>query len=240
MWTALLQMEWLEVKKQDKLQKISDPSKPRKIGSGRKRTCDIFPSILPLVENFIEPYTQVDDRRRKTVTIIEIDTKHGKGFTLRSLVDHLCANVEGLYEFGFSETAAHKLFYPPVAKTHASSRFHRLVGARRGTKKNNLRPITEGTHFARAERKCMDEFMSSYSQLNASGDDMNIIQVGRPAVSRYHQIKGFFPIGKGPNYTVHDFPNAKYGIKLGGFMVRGAFSVDRRAKCHEDIGLIHF
>ena len=54
-----------------------------------------------------------------------------------------------------------------------------------------------------------------------SGDDMNIIQVGRPAVSRYHQIKGFYPPGETPNFTVHDFPNSEYGIKLGGFMIMG-------------------
>ena len=85
--------------------------------------------------------------------------------------------------------------------------------------------MTEGTHFARAERKLVDEFIASWGQLNMSGDDMNIIQVGRPAVSRYHQIRGFYPTGEGPNYAVHDFPNAEYGIcKLGGFMVRGGWS----------------
>ena len=44
---------------------------------------------------------------------------------------------------------------------------------------------------------------------------MNIIQVGRPAVSRYHQINKFYAEGEGPDYAVHDFPNAAYGIKLG-------------------------
>ena len=74
--------------------------------------------------------------------------------------------------------------------------------------------------------------MASFNQLNLSGDDMNIVQVGRPAVSRYHQIKGFYPTGEGPNLAVHDFPNSKYGIKIGGFMVRGGYSISgpRRAK----------
>ena len=61
----------------------------------------------------------------------------------------------------------------------------------------------------------VEEFAESYGQLRLSCDDMNIIQVGRPAISRYHQIKGFFPVGAGPNFEVHDFPNAEYGIKLG-------------------------
>ncbi len=64
-------------------------------------------------------------------------------------------------------------------------------------------------------------------------DDMNIIQVGRPAVSRYHQIKGFFPPGETPNFAVHDFPNSEYGIKLGGFMIMGGQNLsaqNRRAQ----------
>ena len=52
---------------------------------------------------------------------------------------------------------------------------------------------------------------------------MNIIQVGRPAVSRYHQIRGFYAKGHGPNFAVHDFPSALYDIKMGGFMIRGGF-----------------
>ena len=55
---------------------------------------------------------------------------------------------------------------------------------------------------------------------------MNIFQVGCPAVSRYHQISRFYPEGEGPDYAVHDFPNAAYGIKLGGFMVRGGHNLD--------------
>ena len=64
----------------------------------------------------------------------------------------------------------------------------------------------------------------------APGDDMNIIQVDRPAVSRYHQISKFFAEGEGPDYAVHDFPNAAYGIKLGGFMVRGGHKLAEDGK----------
>ena len=49
---------------------------------------------------------------------------------------------------------------------------------------------------------------------------MNIIQVGRPAVSRYHQIHKFDPVGEGPDFAVHDFPNAQYGIKFWGIYVQ--------------------
>ena len=56
---------------------------------------------------------------------------------------------------------------------------------------------------------------------------MNIIQVGRPAVSRYHQIHKFDPVGEGPDFAVHDFPNAKYGIKFRGIYVQEALSGDK-------------
>ena len=58
-----------------------------------------------------------------------------------------------------------------------------------------------------------------HGQPCASGDDMNIIQVGRAAVSRYHQINRLFGCGAGPNHEIHDFPLPELGIKLGGFMI---------------------
>jgi len=36
--------------------------------------------------------------------------------------------------------------------------------------------------------------------------------------------------GQGPDYAVHDFPNAAYGIKLGGFMVRGGHQQAKEQK----------
>jgi hypothetical protein len=115
----------------------------------------------------------------------------------------------------------HHLFKPPMRGTRAARKYHGAVNARRATRANNFRPTTEGTHFGRAEQGLITEFVQSFRQLNLSGDDMNIIQVGRPAVSRYHQICKFYAEGEGPDYAVHDFPNAAYGIRLGGFMVRG-------------------
>ena len=47
---------------------------------------------------------------------------------------------------------------------------------------------------------------------------MNIIQVGRPAVSRYHNHRRFYMSDEGVNYDVHDFPCGELDLKLGGFM----------------------
>ena len=81
--------------------------------------------------------------------------------------------------------------------------------------------------------------MEYHAQPSFSGDDMSLIQVGRPAVSRYHQIRGFFPEGPGPNYNVHDFPYPEYNIKMGGFMVLGGRNLDKKRKSMDDIDVTY-
>ena len=97
--------------------------------------------------------------------------------------------------------------------------YHGVVNARVAHKRNNARKVTEETHKARAFQNLLKEFQMLYGQECASGDDMNIIQIGRPAVSRYHQIRRLFGTGAGPDYEIHDFPMPELGIKLGGFMI---------------------
>ena len=143
---------------------------------------------------------------------------------------YLYQNVEGLYEHGFSHRSVHRLFQPPVKGTRSASEFHAVMNARLPSKRNSNRVKGEGVHFARAEQKLLREFMEYHGQPSFSGDDMSLIQVGRPAVSRYHQIRGFFPTGEGPNYDVHDFPYPEYNIKMGGFMVLGGRNLDKKRK----------
>ena len=45
------------------------------------------------------------------------------------------------------------------------------------------------------------------------------IGVGRPAVSRYHQLKKSFIAGDDPDYRDHDFPTPGYLICMSGYMV---------------------
>jgi hypothetical protein len=70
----------------------------------------------------------------------------------------------------------------------------------------HVRALSEGTHFARAQQRLLQEWFTFHGQLCVSGDDMNIIQVGRPAVSRYNQQRRFFLNGERPEHKTHDFP----------------------------------
>ena len=50
-----------------------------------------------------------------------------------------------------------------------------------------------------------------------SCDDMNKVNVGTLAVSRYHQIGKFFSISDTPSYGDHDFPYRKSKIIPSGY-----------------------
>ncbi len=57
-------------------------------------------------------------------------------------------------------------------------------------------PLSYDTHcdWARSGMimKLLQEWTALHGQINLTGDDMNIMQVGRPAVSRYHQHRKCF------------------------------------------------
>ena len=86
-------------------------------------------------------------------------------------------------------------------------------------KRNDDNDINSLTHFGRATQKLTKEWFVYHRQPLLSGDDMNVIQVGRPAVTRYHQQKSFWMEHWGPNHKIHDFSSSEMGIKLGGFMI---------------------
>ena len=82
-------------------------------------------------------------------------------------------------------------------------------------KRNDSGATGRMVQFGRSENRKRREWHSFWQQLNGSGDDMNIIQVGRAAVSRYHQQGRWYIVGEGPNHEIHDWPSPELGIKLG-------------------------
>ena len=109
----------------------------------------------------------------------------------------------------------------------AARGYHGLINAKVAAKSNNWRKLGPAVHYGRAAQKMVKEFFSLHGQPNFSGDDMNIIQVGRSAVSRYHQTRRFFEEGLGYDQGTHDFPVSELGIKMGGFMLLGGDPITR-------------
>ena len=52
-----------------------------------------------------------------------------------------------------------------------------------------------------------------------SCNDMNKLNVGTLAVSRYHQLSRFFPLDDAPDYPDHDFPYRNAKIIPSGYML---------------------
>ena len=64
----------------------------------------------------------------------------------------------------------------------------------------------EDLHYTRAQVAYVNEMMETYGAICLSCDDKNKINVGTPAVSRYHQLSKFFLQGDAPKYYNHHFP----------------------------------
>ena len=63
----------------------------------------------------------------------------------------------------------------------------------------------------------LGNYLKKHAQIY-SCDDMNKINVGVNAVSRYHEIDRFFTTSNSPEYSDHDFPYPGYKIIVSGYM----------------------
>ena len=182
----------------------------------KPKTHELFDQIVPVATEFSKSLKWQAERQRRTTTAT---TGNGiDGFRLVDLLFHLYENIPGLYEHGFSRESVHRLFKPNRLGSRKASEHHCVIDARVSKKSNSARKMCDGTHFARSQQKLLQEWFVYHGQVLMSGDDMNIIQIGRPAVSRYHQQQRFFMAGDGPDHQTHDFPSSHLGLKLGGFM----------------------
>jgi hypothetical protein len=187
-------------------------------GSGRLQKHKQFPNLVPTLDAFCRSSGSwlADPRRRSEIA--RLGNSKTEGFRLEDALDHLLREVPGLYKAGLSRKSVQYLFQPTRKGTEEARHYHGVVKAKVAPLKNNARVTTEEVHFVRAQQKLFQEWQMLHGQPCFSGDDMNIIQVGRPAVSRYHQIRRFFAVDQGPDFDVHDWALAELGVKLGGFM----------------------
>ena len=87
-------------------------------------------------------------------------------------------------------------------------------------KRNAYREDHPGQHYLLAQVAYQREFPKMFSSECTifSCDDMNKINVGMLAVSRYHQIKRFYHKEDAPNVADHDYPVPGYLLIPSGYM----------------------
>jgi hypothetical protein len=108
------------------------PTKKRKPGSGRKRTTEVFPTLLPTLQAFVDSqssYAQ-DRRRDSTARLIAPSGGEVEGFRMADAQFNLFQNVPRLYEYGLNERTLHRLFMAPRKKTVAAGSYRGEIDAR--------------------------------------------------------------------------------------------------------------
>jgi len=188
---------------------------------------DEFPGLIEVLKNFVDGKdsegheVEAHGKRRVATSTVR--------FRAADAQDHLYRNVPGLYKAGMSLTTIRELFTAPNKSRGSSARYTGEIDVKIENFTNNKRHVTKGTHYARAHQKMLRQMFQHFAQPHFSGDDMNMIQIGRPAVSRYHQGKMYTKGGKGTNYKTHDFALSHLNLKLGGFMLLGGTASDKVA-----------
>ena len=142
------------------------------------------------------------------------------GVTLKQIREHLFDCIPGLKEKGICLDSIHRLMLPPRRKTIRSSQFKGLVNARVPAKKNDATTnVHQDLRYSQCQVTYVNELFPQFHQLRLSCDDKNKVNVGTPAVSRYHQIATFFLRGSEPNFFDHDFPYANSKIIPSGYLI---------------------
>ena len=141
-----------------------------------------FSHLVQIVTEFIQSHNFSAQSRRRN------ETGNAMGVTLAQIQGHVIEKIPELKKHGISRTAIHELLVSPRSGTINASRYHGLVKARVTGKDNTKRKYHQDAHLAFAQVKYVREMAAQYSDecCILSCDDINKMNVGTLAVSRYH------------------------------------------------------
>ena len=193
---------------------LTDNNEGAKLAGGQPSLVSKFSELVDVTANFIKKHGFSAKYRRHN------ETTSSSGVTIKQVCDHLLENVPGLLDPNISLTTVRRLFNAPNKGYRASARCKGHVNCRIGIKDNSYREFHPDAHYLFARNKQRRELAALFTHETAvlSIDDMAKVKVGAPALSRYHQIKRFFPNGDMPNLNDHDFPVPGYLLNISGYM----------------------
>ncbi|KAJ8019969.1 hypothetical protein HOLleu_41765 [Holothuria leucospilota] len=182
--------------------------------SGRKPFRQIFPNLIPTVNEFIgDNGFSAHERRRST-------TGRSCGTSLDQLRRHVISTAKCPNDV--STVTLRRLMEPPSKLRNSRKQYKGLVKAKVASKRNDVRKKNEDGHYYAARMRYRLEFGRKFEDetIVISADCMNKVNIGGLAVSRYHQIRRIFPNDDRPNVPDHDFPIGKgYKITPSGYMI---------------------
>ena len=163
--------------------------------------------------SYVKTHGFAAHNRRRTTTATSC------GVRLEDIRAHVIANVNGLDKI--SRTKIYYLMKPARENTRDAARHQDGIDVRVGTKQNNLSNSHPDSHEYFAQKRNIQQFASLFPEEVSifSCDSKNKVHIGGQAVSRYHQLRTFFPVDDAPNYLDHDFPTPSYLIEPDGCML---------------------
>ena len=197
---------------QPRRQQQHKPGPPKGQG-GRPAIHVKYPQLVEDVAAFIRLHGFAAHERRRT------EKATSCGVSLEQIRSHVEKENPGLR---LSNTTVHRLMLPPN-KARSSRRLYKgLIHVRVPSKKNSqTKADHEDHHYTMAQIGYCNELFQLHADegLRISADDKNEINVGSLAVSRYFQLRRFFPTADSPNHLDRDFPYAGSKISPSGYLV---------------------
>ena len=170
-----------------------------------------YPELLTTMMSFIKLHGFAAHARRRT------GTSTSCGVRLQDIKNHLIENVEGLTTI--SKTKVYYLLKPARSNTIEAARHKDALDFRVGVKANDVSKDNINAHEYFANVGFVRQMCAEYPNECTifSCDSKAKVHIGGQAVSRYHQIRTFFPSDDTPHYMDHDFPVPGYLIEPDGY-----------------------
>ena len=172
-----------------------------------------FPEILTAMTEFVKMHGFGAHQRRRT------GTGTSNGVTVEQIRQHVLENVDGLEKI--SRSKIYNLLQPARSTSKEASRHVDAIDVRVGVKTCDISKENINAHeyFATVEavRQMSAEYPSEVTLMSC--DSKAKVHIGGQAVSRYHQLRTFFPVDDMPHYHDHDFPVPGYLIEPDGYLV---------------------
>lgn len=171
-----------------------------------------FPQLLEVIMNFVRLHGFAAHIRRRTGTATSC------GVRLEDIRQHVLENVDGLDSI--SKTKIFYLMKPARSNSHEAARHKNALDIRVGTKSCDVSRDNPNAHEYFATVANIRQMCAMYPDECAvfSCDSKAKVHTGGQAVSRYHQLKTFFPSDDVPHFADHDFPIPGYLIEPDGYL----------------------
>ena len=172
-----------------------------------------FPQLLDVIVNFVRLHGFGAHTRKRS------GTSTSCGVSLEDIRRHVECNVDGLTKI--SKTKIYHLMKPARSNSREAARHKDALDIRVASKVCDVSKDSQNAHEYFALVSNIRQMAAIYPNecVIFSCDSKAKIHIGGQAVSRYHQLKTFFPDDDCPHYADHDFPIPGYKIEPDGYLM---------------------